>query len=101
MSNRETAGRRTKPSRTGHDDPLPSNVDVDAAVVRRPVRQRWRRYRRRPRRACSVALPAGPLADFDEVAVWVAHVAAQFVTAVGGRCQEVGPARTPLLVDGV
>ena len=42
-------------------------------------------------------LTADQLTDFDKVAVWVAHVAAQFLTPVGGRCQEFGPARTPEL----
>jgi hypothetical protein len=46
-------------------------------------------------------LSGDPLADLDEVAAGVAHVAAQLVTPFCGRCQELGPAGAPLLVDGV
>ena len=46
-------------------------------------------------------LSGDPLADLDEVAVGVAHVAAEFMTPVCGRCQELGPASAPQLVDGV
>jgi hypothetical protein len=45
-------------------------------------------------------LPVFLLADFDEVAVRVTHVAAQFVIPVAGWCQELGPACTSLIVDG-
>jgi hypothetical protein len=46
-------------------------------------------------------LSGDPLTALDEVAVRVAQVAAEFMTPVCGRCQELGPAGAPLLVDGV
>src|SRR6185437_17154930 len=41
------------------------------------------------------------LADFDQVAVGVAHVAAKLNAAVCRCCQELGASRSPLLVDAV
>src|SRR6478736_2270917 len=43
----------------------------------------------------------GRLAHFDQVAVWVAHVAAKLGSAIDRRSQELGTPSTPLPITGV
>src|SRR5258707_15790390 len=52
-------------------------------------------------RGASVGRPVGLIAlpDFDQVAVWVAEVAAGFLPAVDWGCEEVGASLAPGLVD--
>jgi len=40
------------------------------------------------------------LADFDEIAVWISHVAANFRSPVNRRRHELRPFRLPLLIAG-
>ena len=49
----------------------------------------------------SRSLRGDPLAHLDEVAVGIAHVAAQLRAPVGRRRQELGAAASPFPVDGV
>ena len=41
------------------------------------------------------------LADFDEIAVWISHVAANFRSPVDRRRHELRPFRLPLLIAGL
>src|SRR6266536_943842 len=54
-------------------------------------------------RGVSVGRPVGLIAlpDFDQVAVWVAEVAAGFLPAVDWRGEEVGATLAPGLIDGL
>src|SRR5207244_12658236 len=54
-------------------------------------------------RGVSVGRPVGLIAlpDFNQVAVWVAEVAAGFLPVVDWGCEEVGASLAPGLVDGL